>query len=465
MARLVYMDQTGRQRTVLLDPLKSQWVIGRHPDCDLISSDASVSRRHCVISWEDQVHRVTDLGAVNGTLLNGAHISREALRSRDIVRCGSLVLQFLAGDDDVVDDDFAAAYTPEPQLTRVAQLDDEPADARLARLLERLEGAEARAQAAEQRLEAQGDLGQTYRPDEGPAEAIDTLTGLNAGLTEQLADLAEAYHDLEHELVALELRFADTEDRAAERTLELEHAAAWLRATGARLEAVSRAAPPPLDSERSIADLPTANREVARLRSALAEARQGARAAGKARMEARKAASKNETLTAEVETLRSVSGQREQMAESLRDAFAELKKARAAAVEFETRAIEAETALAGVKRSMRPEIDADPETAERLAAMSARLGAVTRRARIQQAQDEQVRKLTCQIDGLELALSESRQEVTDAQDATLSLLAEHRAMQARLDTVSAAGAGEPTDEAAAAEDVPEADEPAQRTDS
>jgi len=95
MARLVYLDPTGRQQQLLLGPEHPQVVIGRHPECDLVSSDTSVSRRHCIISWEDGQFRVADLGAANGTQVNDQRVTRRHLVHRDVVRCGNLVVQFL----------------------------------------------------------------------------------------------------------------------------------------------------------------------------------------------------------------------------------------------------------------------------------------------------------------------------------------------------------------------------------
>jgi chromosome segregation ATPase len=94
MARLIYMDPEGRQQTLELNAQSPQIVIGRHPDCDLVSDDTSVSRRHCIISYEGGHYRVADLGSANGTQVNDARVTRKNLTSRDMVRCGNLLLQF-----------------------------------------------------------------------------------------------------------------------------------------------------------------------------------------------------------------------------------------------------------------------------------------------------------------------------------------------------------------------------------
>ncbi len=51
-------------------------VIGRHPDCDIIIDDASVSRRHAKIEHENGVYFIADLDSRNGTFLNAQPIHR-----------------------------------------------------------------------------------------------------------------------------------------------------------------------------------------------------------------------------------------------------------------------------------------------------------------------------------------------------------------------------------------------------
>ncbi|MFN3198062.1 MAG: FHA domain-containing protein [Bradymonadia bacterium] len=102
-ARLVYIDRGGRQREILLAPGRKSIVVGRHPHCDLVTADASVSRRHCEVIADRNGFLVRDLGSANGTLLNDESIDVERLSSRDLIRCGSLVLQFLEEADASVD--------------------------------------------------------------------------------------------------------------------------------------------------------------------------------------------------------------------------------------------------------------------------------------------------------------------------------------------------------------------------
>lgn len=58
-------------------------LVGRHPDCDVVLDDLTVSRRHARLHFRDGHWVLQDLESTNGTLLNG----------QDVVRC-----RLLAGD-------------------------------------------------------------------------------------------------------------------------------------------------------------------------------------------------------------------------------------------------------------------------------------------------------------------------------------------------------------------------------
>lgn len=64
-------------------------VIGRHPDCDIIIDDASVSRRHAKIDVNNGVYYVEDLNSRNGTALNSntVHKSTRLFDGSEIVIC------------------------------------------------------------------------------------------------------------------------------------------------------------------------------------------------------------------------------------------------------------------------------------------------------------------------------------------------------------------------------------------
>jgi pSer/pThr/pTyr-binding forkhead associated (FHA) protein len=72
--------------------------IGRDPSRDVpFPADPTTSRRHASITLEDGGYVLRDEGSANGTFLNGARVTQQALRSGDAIRIGANELQFEAG--------------------------------------------------------------------------------------------------------------------------------------------------------------------------------------------------------------------------------------------------------------------------------------------------------------------------------------------------------------------------------
>ena len=69
--------------------------VGR--DCDGVAvSDPNVSRRHLRLTPAGEALSVVDLGSTNGTTLNGAPVTREALlQPGDVIRLGSVEIAVL----------------------------------------------------------------------------------------------------------------------------------------------------------------------------------------------------------------------------------------------------------------------------------------------------------------------------------------------------------------------------------
>src|SRR5262245_18029453 len=64
--------------------LKSaETIIGRQNDCDLRIPSSAVSRKHCSLSFRDDVLTVEDLESANGTKVNG-----EAIEGSRVLRPG-----------------------------------------------------------------------------------------------------------------------------------------------------------------------------------------------------------------------------------------------------------------------------------------------------------------------------------------------------------------------------------------
>jgi pSer/pThr/pTyr-binding forkhead associated (FHA) protein len=84
-----------------LPPLRSEDVltVGRLPDCDLITNDASVSKRHARLEWDGATRScsVVDLQSTNGTFLNtGARVhERMSLRDGDVLTFGDTQFWYL----------------------------------------------------------------------------------------------------------------------------------------------------------------------------------------------------------------------------------------------------------------------------------------------------------------------------------------------------------------------------------
>ncbi len=91
----------------------SSWMIGRNPDCTIVVSEPSVSRRHAVIGFSvTEGFYVVDIGSANGTRVNRRKLllsERVSLQDGDLLELGNLKIEFfsvlngleLAGDEDI----------------------------------------------------------------------------------------------------------------------------------------------------------------------------------------------------------------------------------------------------------------------------------------------------------------------------------------------------------------------------
>jgi pSer/pThr/pTyr-binding forkhead associated (FHA) protein len=68
-------------------------VIGRGRNADLALSEATISRSHAVLGFEDGHLYVEDLGSTNGTLVNGVRERRARLGDGDELAMGKLQLR------------------------------------------------------------------------------------------------------------------------------------------------------------------------------------------------------------------------------------------------------------------------------------------------------------------------------------------------------------------------------------
>jgi len=87
--RLVVKKGANGKRTMRLK--SEETIVGRRPDCDLRIRSSEVSRRHCLLSFQDGVLHVEDLDSVNGTFLNGTRIAgRKVVRPGDRLEIGPI---------------------------------------------------------------------------------------------------------------------------------------------------------------------------------------------------------------------------------------------------------------------------------------------------------------------------------------------------------------------------------------
>lgn len=75
-------------------PLDRDWfVIGRGRTADMVVAEATISRAHAAVGFDEEGFYVQDLGSTNGTLVNGARIERQSLKQGDEIQIGRLVLE------------------------------------------------------------------------------------------------------------------------------------------------------------------------------------------------------------------------------------------------------------------------------------------------------------------------------------------------------------------------------------
>jgi pSer/pThr/pTyr-binding forkhead associated (FHA) protein len=71
-----------------------QTVLGRHDSCHLVLDDPLASRRHAQVDFDGEQVVISDLGSVNGVLINGRRIKgSQQLQHGDELRIGGQVLQ------------------------------------------------------------------------------------------------------------------------------------------------------------------------------------------------------------------------------------------------------------------------------------------------------------------------------------------------------------------------------------
>ena len=85
---LVLLKKNGAHKYFALPG--SMAVIGRRSSCDFRIPLASVSRRHCQLSYDKGVLRIRDLGLRNGITVNGKAVDETMVQAGDTIKVGPL---------------------------------------------------------------------------------------------------------------------------------------------------------------------------------------------------------------------------------------------------------------------------------------------------------------------------------------------------------------------------------------
>ena len=86
MIRIIVRMQDSPDLVKEID--KQEITIGRSKNSDIFLSDSRLSRHHCSIVREGEDYFVIDKGSSNGTFLNMKRISREKIRTQDVISTG-----------------------------------------------------------------------------------------------------------------------------------------------------------------------------------------------------------------------------------------------------------------------------------------------------------------------------------------------------------------------------------------
>lgn len=106
--QVVKPEATGEAYLVLIYPPgqdmgkryhldKSEIVLGRGADCDLVVDRDSVSRRHARVYRANGRWRVKDLESTNGSYVNDRQVHDHPLNDSDFVKIGAAIFKFLSG--------------------------------------------------------------------------------------------------------------------------------------------------------------------------------------------------------------------------------------------------------------------------------------------------------------------------------------------------------------------------------
>jgi pSer/pThr/pTyr-binding forkhead associated (FHA) protein len=94
MPAVLTVREAGLERRIVLD---ARAVVGRDPDCDVVLSSRSVSRRHAVLERAGESWVARDLGSANGLFVEGKRLSEATLQPGASLRFGDVEATFETG--------------------------------------------------------------------------------------------------------------------------------------------------------------------------------------------------------------------------------------------------------------------------------------------------------------------------------------------------------------------------------
>ena len=95
MPRLFY--EKNKNDVVIYDLMEGSTSLGRHPENNIVLDDKSVSKKHALITVQENDNgntrvQIADLHSTNGTYINNNKTTYHVLSHQDEIRIGKIVL-------------------------------------------------------------------------------------------------------------------------------------------------------------------------------------------------------------------------------------------------------------------------------------------------------------------------------------------------------------------------------------
>ncbi len=91
MPAVLTVREAGTERRIVFD---ARAVVGRDPDCDVVLSSRSVSRKHAIVERRGEAWIARDLGSANGLFVEGKRVAELPLESGTSLRFGDVEAVF-----------------------------------------------------------------------------------------------------------------------------------------------------------------------------------------------------------------------------------------------------------------------------------------------------------------------------------------------------------------------------------